>query len=188
MNKVDLDNIEKNLKNIIDILVKNKDRREELEDTPQKIAESYLDIFSGIEKNPREEFKTKHKTEKKDLIIERGIDFYSMCEHHFLPFFGTIDIAYVPNGTIVGFGAIIRVVETLSRRPQIQERLTSEIADVIFEELECSGVMVIAKGRHTCMKMIGTKKINSSIVTTSCRGIFETDNNKKMEVLAFIEK
>jgi GTP cyclohydrolase I len=188
MNKVDLDNIEKNLKNIIDILIKDKDKRIELKDTPRKIAESYLDIFSGIEKNPRDEFKTKYKTEKKDLVIERGIDFYSMCEHHFLPFFGTIDIAYIPNGTIVGFGAIIRVVEALSKRPQIQERLTGEIADIIFEELKCDGVMVVAKARHICMRMIGAKKVNSSIITTSCRGIFSDDNSKKMEALAFIEK
>jgi len=120
-------------------------------------------------------------------IIEKNIDFYSMCEHHFLPFFGTICIAYVPNKKIFGFGDILKLIEILSRRPQLQERLTEEIAKYIYELLDCQGVYVVVEAKHLCMTMRGQKKENTKILTTSAKGVFETDINKKLEVLTLLK-
>jgi len=122
-----------------------------------------------------------------ELIMEKNIDFYSMCEHHFLPFFGTICIAYVPNKKIFGFGDILKLIEILSRRPQLQERLTEEIARYIYELLDCQGVYVVIEAKHLCMTMRGQKKENTKILTTSAKGIFESDINKKMEVLTLLK-
>lgn len=161
--------------------------REGLIDTPKRVAQSYSEFFSGIDQDPREELKKTIDTDKKDMIIEKNIDFYSMCEHHFLPFFGTVDIAYIPNKKIIGFGHIITALEILAKRPQLQERLGSELADCIFEVLQCEGVMVIIKARHLCMTMRGSKKENSRIITVACRGSFENDSIKRMEAITLLK-
>ncbi|WP_410208752.1 GTP cyclohydrolase I FolE [Fusobacterium sp.] len=161
--------------------------REGLIDTPKRVAQSYSEFFSGIHQDPREELKKTIDTDKKDMIIEKNIDFYSMCEHHFLPFFGTVDIAYIPNKKIIGFGHIITALEILAKRPQLQERLGSELADCIFEVLQCEGVMVIIKARHLCMTMRGSKKENSRIITVACRGSFENDSIKRMEAITLLK-
>lgn len=161
--------------------------REGLIDTPKRVAQSYSEFFSGIDQDPREELKKTIDTDKKDMIIEKNIDFYSMCEHHFLPFFGTVDIAYIPNKKIIGFGHIITALEILAKRPQLQERLGSKLADCIFEVLQCEGVMVIIKARHLCMTMRGSKKENSRIITVACRGSFENDSIKRMEAITLLK-
>lgn len=161
--------------------------REGLIDTPKRVAQSYSEFFSGIDQDPREELKKTIDTDKKDMIIEKNIDFYSMCEHHFLPFFGTVDIAYIPNKKIIGFGHIITALEILAKRPQLQERLGSELADCIFEVLQCEGVMVIIKARHLCMTMRGSKKENSRIISVACRGSFENDSIKRMEAITLLK-
>ena len=161
--------------------------KEELKDTPKRIADSYKEIFYGIGINPREVLKMTFEVNSDELIIEKNIDFYSMCEHHFLPFFGSICIAYIPSKKIFGFGDILKLIEILSRRPQLQERLTDEIAKYIYEILNCQGVYVIVEAKHLCMTMRGQKKENTKILTTSAKGIFETDINKKLEVLTLLK-
>ena len=161
--------------------------KEELKDTPKRIADSYKEIFYGIDINPKEVLKMTFEVNSDELIIEKNIDFYSMCEHHFLPFFGSICIAYIPNKKVFGFGDILKLIEILSRRPQLQERLTDEIAKYIYEILNCQGVYVIVEAKHLCMTMRGQKKENTKILTTSAKGIFETDINKKLEVLTLLK-
>ena len=161
--------------------------KEELKDTHKRIADSYKEIFYGIGINPKEVLKRTFEVNSDELIIEKNIDFYSMCEHHFLPFFGTICIAYIPNKIIFGFGDILKLIEILSRRPQLQERLTEEIAKCIYEILNCQGVYVVVEAKHLCMTMRGQKKENTKILTTSAKGIFETDINKKLEVLTLLK-
>ena len=161
--------------------------KEELKDTPKRIADSYKEIFYGIGVDPKEVLTRTFDINNNELIIEKNIDFYSMCEHHFLPFFGTICIAYVPNKKIFGFGDILKLIEILSRRPQLQERLTEEIAKYIYELLDCQGVYVVVEAKHLCMTMRGQKKENTKILTTSAKGVFETDINKKLEVLTLLK-
>ncbi|CAM2393951.1 GTP cyclohydrolase I FolE [Fusobacterium nucleatum] len=166
----------------------NVQYKKELKDTPKRIADSYKEIFYGIGINPKEVLKrTFEANNDEQLIIEKNIDFYSMCEHHFLPFFGTICIAYIPSKKIFGFGDILKLIEILSRRPQLQERLTDEIAKYIYELLDCQGVYVVIEAKHLCMTMRGQKKENTKILTTSAKGIFETDINKKLEVLTLLK-
>ncbi len=157
--------------------------KDELKDTPKRIADSYKEIFGGIDVEPLSVIKRTFDVSSNDLILEKNIDFYSMCEHHFLPFFGHISIAYIPNGKILGFGDIVKLIEILSRRPQLQERLTEEIAKNIYDTLSCQGVYVIVEAKHLCMTMRGQKKENTKILTTSAKGIFESDINKKLEAL-----
>lgn len=163
------------------------DKREELKETPTRIAESYREIFSGVNVDPRKILTRTFSAESNDLIIEKNIDFYSMCEHHFLPFFGQISLAYIPNKKIFGFGDIIKLIEILSKRPQLQERLTEEIARYMLEILDCSGVYVIVEAKHLCMTMRGTKKENTKIITSSVKGIFEREVEKRIEVLTLLK-
>ena len=185
MKKIDIDKIENAFRDILDALGENV-KREGLEDTPKRVAQSYTELFSGLLQNPEEVLKRTFEVEKNDLIIEKNIDFYSMCEHHFLPIFGKIDIAYIPNGKIVGFGDIIKVIDILSKRPQIQERLGVQIADAIYETLNCQGVMIVIKAKHMCMTMRGVKKPGSKTITSAVRGIFEKDIAARAEAMSLI--
>ena len=127
-----------------------------------------------------------YKQDTKNYEIEKNIDFYSMCEHDLLPFFGQIHVAYIPDGKVLGFGDIIKITEIYSRRLQIQERLTNEICDAVIDMIKCQGVMVIVKARHLCIEMKGSRKTNSEIVTSAVRGIFEKEESKKNEILALL--
>lgn len=162
------------------------EHKEELKQTPGRIAKSYGEIFSGINVDPREVIITTYEVNSDDLIIEKSIDFYSMCEHHFLPFFGKVSVAYIPNKKIFGFGDIVKLVEILSRRPQLQERLTEDIARNIMDILNCKGVYILIEAKHLCMTMRGAKKENTQIITSSVKGIFLEDSNKKIEVLTLL--
>jgi GTP cyclohydrolase I len=170
LTNADITAISEKLTEILDILEKHPERRAALSDTPGKIAGSWREIFAGIGRDPLAELKNKYRAVGADPVVLRDIAFASMCEHHFLPFFGAITIAYAPGELIAGFGAIIRVTEVLSRRPQIQERLTAEIADALNSALCPAGIAVRIEARHLCMSMIGTKKNGSSIVTLATRG------------------
>lgn len=184
--EMELKKIEKAFEMILDGIGEDKNR-EGLVDTPKRVAQSYEEFFSGVNKDPIEPLLKYFSVENNDLVMERNIDFYSMCEHHFLPFFGTIDIAYIPNGKIVGFGDIIKSIEILTKRPQIQERLGSELADVIYRTLNCQGVMVAIRAKHLCMTMRGVKKENSQIITTAYRGVFEDDTARRIEILTLLK-
>jgi len=181
--EMDVKKIEGAYKNILKAMGSKISSDENLKGTPKRIAESYLELFSGIYDNPANYLKKTYKAPSTNIIIEKDIDFYSMCEHHFLPFFGKIHLAYIPNEKIVGFGSLLRVISTLAKRPQLQERFAEEIAQVVYENLECQGVLVVVIAKHLCMTMRGEKMENSQIITTVSKGILEKSDEKRLEVL-----
>lgn len=161
-------------------------RREGLVETPRRIAELYEEVFAGIGQDPRALLRVGFEEEHREMVILRDIPFHSMCEHHFLPFYGVAHIGYIPRGRVVGISKIARVVEVLARRPQLQERLTSQIADVLDETLEPSGVGVVLEAAHLCMIMRGVKKPGSLVVTSANRGIFRTRIATREEFIALV--
>lgn len=181
--------IKKSFQEILINLDKEKKyiNEEVFENTPQRIEDFYKEFFSGMHVNPYEFLQNTFDVPNNDLIIERNINFYSMCEHHFLPFFGKISVAYVPNGKIVGFGDIVKVIEAYAKRPQLQERMTDEIAETIYKALNCKGVYILIEAEHTCMTMRGVKKPGAKIITTGTKGIFAEDTMKRMEVLTLLK-
>ena len=149
--------------------------REGLKETPDRIARMCEEIFGGMEMDAGEILSKRFKVDTDEMVLEKDIVFYSTCEHHLLPFFGKAHIAYIPNGEVVGISKLARTVEVYARRPQIQEQLTTQIADAIMENLNPKGVMVMIEAEHMCMTMRGIKKPGSKTVTVSTRGCF-TDN------------
>ena len=164
--------------------------REGLQDTPLRVAKMYQEIFSGRHQDPRSHLDTIFKADGHgELVIVRDIGFYTMCEHHLLPFFGKVHIAYLPDGgRLTGLSKLARVVDTVARRPQLQERLTSEIADAIEDALSPKGVMVMAEAEHMCMEMRGIKARGSKTVTLVTRGIFDTDRDRRAETLGLLKQ
>jgi len=160
--------------------------REGLRETPERIARMYAELFSGLPKDPRQ-LLTKTFTEKYDeMVLLRDIGFDSLCEHHLLPFMGKAHVAYIPNGKIVGLSKLARVVEVLSRRPQVQERMTEQIADLLMDELDARGVAVILDATHTCMTIRGVRKPNSVMTTSAMRGVFQTNPSTRTELMALL--
>lgn len=149
--------------------------REGLVETPDRIARMYEEIFAGLNENASVHLSKTFSTQNTDMIIEKDITFYSMCEHHFLPFYGKAHIAYIPNGRVAGLSKLARTVEVYARRPQLQERMTVQIADAIMKNLDAKGAMVIIEAEHMCMTMRGIKKPGSRTVTISSKGIFTED-------------
>jgi len=164
-------------------------RREGLVDTPGRVAEMYAELFMGIEMDPKEELQVGYELGHREMVIVRDIPFYSMCEHHLLPFYGVAHIGYIPDadGRVVGISKLARVVEIIARRPQIQERMTTEIADTIMDGLKPSGVAVIVQAEHMCMIMRGVKKAGSAIITSAIRGAFRTRPESRMEFLSLVQ-
>lgn len=160
--------------------------REGLVGTPARIAEMYAELFRGLEEDPREVLRVGFEEGHQEMVILRDIPFYSMCEHHFLPFFGVAHVGYIPRGRVVGISKLARVVEILARRPQLQERLTSQIADTIVEGLDPEGVGVVIEAEHFCMTMRGIKKPGSKIVTSAMRGLFRQRAATRAEFLTLI--
>ncbi len=160
--------------------------REGLIETPDRIARMYNEIFSGINETPEKHLSKVFKVKNDDIVIEKDIQFYSMCEHHFLPFFGKAHIAYIPDGKVVGLSKLARTVEVFAKRPQLQERLTSQIADSLMEYLNCKGSMVVIEAEHLCMSMRGVKKWGSKTTTLVTRGVFKDDPSLQQQVLNMI--
>ncbi|NLK28397.1 MAG: GTP cyclohydrolase I FolE [Clostridiales bacterium] len=149
--------------------------REGLVDTPKRIREMCLEVFGGLWKDPSEHLNVTFPAESNGMVLEKDIPFYSVCEHHLVPFFGKAHIAYIPDGKVVGLSKLARTVEVFARRPQIQEQLTSQIADAIMQHLKPKGVMVMMEAEHLCMSMRGVNKPGTKTVTYLCRGVFEED-------------
>ncbi len=149
--------------------------REGLIETPERIARMCEEIFSGMKEDACVHFEKKFRASDNDMIMERDITFYSVCEHHLLPFYGNVHIAYIPNGKVAGLSKLARTVEVFARRAQIQENMTAQIADAIYEGLEPKGVMVLIEAEHMCMTMRGVRKPGTKTVTTVARGAFEDD-------------
>lgn len=164
--------------------------REGLKRTPQRVAEMYEEILAGYSKKAAEELKLRYaKEDYEEIVLVRDIPLYSMCEHHILPFFGKAHVAYMPHkDRVAGLSKIVRVVEVLARRLQVQERLTTQIADTIMEALNPQGVLVVIEAEHFCITMRGIKKAGSLVMTSAMRGIFLKDARTRNEAMALIGK
>lgn len=162
--------------------------REGLIETPDRIARMYEEIFSGINKTAEEHLSKTFKVDRNDLVLEKDITFFSMCEHHLVPFYGKAHIAYIPNGRVAGLSKLARTLETYAKKPQLQEQLTSEVADAIMEYLNAQGVMVVIEGEHMCMTMRGVRKPGTKTITTTYRGVFEENYELRKEVLSLIDR
>jgi len=161
--------------------------REGLIETPDRIARMYEEIFEGIGKTAKEHLSKRFSVGRDDLVLEKDITFYSTCEHHLVPFYGKVHIAYIPKGKVAGLSKLARTVEVYAKKPQLQEKLTSEIADAIMEYLGAQGVMVFIEAEHMCMTMRGVKKPGTKTITTTYRGVFEENNELRQEVLSLIK-
>ncbi|TDL34728.1 GTP cyclohydrolase I FolE [Jeotgalibacillus sp. S-D1] len=162
--------------------------REGLLDTPKRVAKMYEEMFEGLHIDPKEYFNTVFNEDHEELVFVKDIPFYSMCEHHLVPFFGKAHVAYLPkDGKVTGLSKLARAVESTARRPQLQERITSTVADAIMEMLAPHGAMVIVEAEHMCMTMRGVKKPGAMTVTTAARGIFEKEAIRRNEVLALMK-
>ncbi|MCH6556305.1 MAG: GTP cyclohydrolase I FolE [Chloroflexi bacterium] len=160
--------------------------REGLLDTPRRIAEMYEELFTGLHEDPREVLSTSFQESHREMVILKNIPFYSLCEHHFLPFHGQAHVGYVPKGRIVGASKIARVVDILARRPQLQERLTGQVADAITEGLSPDGVAVVIEAEHLCMTMRGVQKPGTTLITSAIRGAFRRRAVTRSEFLALV--
>jgi len=183
--QVDLPRIERAVREILSAVGEDPDR-EGLQETPRRVARMYAELFSGLHTDPRKHLK-KFFTEKYDeMVLVRDIAFNSMCEHHMLPFIGKAHIGYVPNGKVVGLSKLARVVEEVSHRPQVQERMTEEIADLLIEELDVKGVAVVIEASHSCMAIRGVRKPESLCVTSAMKGLFRSNLSSRSEVMTLI--
>jgi len=180
--------IKKAFEDILDAIGEDR-QRPGIKDTPSRIAELYEEIFSGIAGDPKKELKTFSMEKHDELVLVRDIPVYSICEHHFLPFTGKAHVAYIPsNNLITGFGNISSLVDILSRRPQIQERLTTQIADTIEEKISPQGVIVVIEAEHMCMTMRKRKSSGAFVITSAVRGLFRKNEATRAEAMALIRK
>jgi GTP cyclohydrolase I len=180
--------IKKAVREIIDAIGEDPSR-EGVKDTPQRVAEMYAELFEGLHKDPKEDLEVGFELGHREMVICKDIPFYSMCEHHLLPFYGIAHVGYIPNeeGRIVGISKLARVVETLARRPQVQERMTTEIADAIAEGIHPVGVAVVVQAEHMCMVMRGIKKPGSNVITSAIRGSFHSNPASRAEFFSLIQ-
>ena len=160
--------------------------REGLRDTPARVARMYAELFAGVGKDPRQLLQKTFTQKYDEMVLVKDIGFESMCEHHLLPFLGHAHIAYLPNGKIVGLSKLARVVELLSRRPQVQERMTEELADLVMDELDARGVGVVVEASHTCMTIRGVRKSKSICTTSAMRGVFKDNQSTRAELMALV--
>lgn len=182
---VDLKRIERAVREILAAVGDDPDR-EGLKETPARVARMYAEMFAGLHADPRKHLK-KVFTEKYDeVVLVKDISFNSMCEHHLLPFHGKAHIGYIPNGKVLGLSKLARVVEEVSKRPQVQERMTETIADLMVEELDPKGVAVVVEASHSCMTIRGIRKPGSMAVTSAMRGIFRSHLSSRSEVMTLI--
>ena len=184
---VDLARIGRAVREILEAVGEDPDR-EGLLETPDRVARMYAEMLSGLHEDPRHHLEKSFTQQYDEMVLVRDINFSSMCEHHLLPFTGKAHIAYIPKGQVVGLSKIPRVVETLARRPQLQERLTQQVAELLMSTLEAKGVGVVIEGVHSCMTIRGVRKPGSSMVTSAMLGIFREHLATRSEFLALIRR
>ncbi|MBO8159527.1 GTP cyclohydrolase I FolE [Thermosyntropha sp.] len=184
--QIDKPKIEQAFRMILEAIGEDPER-EGLKDTPKRVAKMYEEIFSGLWCEPKEFLQVSFSEFHDELVLVKDIPLYSMCEHHFLPFYGKAHVAYIPRGgKVIGISKLARVAEAYAKRPQLQERLTSQIADCIYETLNPHGVGVVIEAEHMCMTMRGIRKPGSVTVTSALRGLFETRHQTREELLSLI--
>ncbi len=164
-------------------------KREGLLETPKRVAKMYAEMFAGLEENPKDQFTAVFSENHQEVVLVKDIPFYSMCEHHLVPFYGVAHVAYLPSqGKVTGLSKLARAVEVASKRPQLQERLTEQVAKALEEALNPKGVFVMVEAEHMCMTMRGIKKPGSKTVTTVARGLFKEDRDQRQELLTLIKE
>ena len=185
---IDQDKIKQAISLIIEAIGEDP-TREGLLRTPERVAEMYADLFSGLHEDPASVLTVGFEEGHREMVIIKDIPFHSMCEHHLLPFFGMAHVGYIPakDGRVVGVSKLARVVDIISRRPQLQERMTSQIADAIVRSLQPDGVAVILQAEHLCMTMRGVKKPGSNIITSATRGLFRTKVATRAEFMSLVQ-
>lgn len=185
---IDQKKIQNAVKDILSAIGEDPER-EGLADTPARVARMYAEIFSGVGRDPSKEINIFHNEDNEEMIMVKDIPFYSMCEHHLVPFFGKAHIVYIPKkGRITGLSKLIRVLEAFAKRPQVQERLTSQIADALMKKIQPHGVLVIVEAEHLCMSMRGVKKPGSVTTTSAVRGVLRKNPATRAEALALLKK
>jgi GTP cyclohydrolase IA len=183
--QVDFARIEKAVREILAAVGENPDR-EGLLKTPSRVARAYSELFAGMRQDPRAHLKTVFRERYDEIVLLRDIEFHSLCEHHLLPFTGRAHVAYLPDGKVVGLSKLARLVEGYARRPQVQERLTTQIADALMEELNPIGAACVIEASHTCMTIRGVRKPGSTMVTSALRGIFKENPASRHEILSLM--
>ncbi|WP_066635679.1 GTP cyclohydrolase I FolE [Desulfolucanica intricata] len=183
---IDQEKIEKAVYMILEAIGEDPER-EGLRETPARVARMYNEVFCGLSEDPSVHLEKIFSEEHEEMVLVKDIPFYSMCEHHLLPFFGKAHVAYIPhNGKVTGLSKLARVIEAYSKRPQLQERLTSQIADCIMNRLKPYGVLVVVEAEHMCMTLRGVKKAGSKTVTSAVRGAFKSNDATRAEAFALI--
>jgi GTP cyclohydrolase I len=179
--------IEKAVRDILQAIGENPSRKDLL-DTPRRVAEMYEEIFSGVSQKPEKELEVILDQKHNEIILLKGIPLYSICEHHLLPFIGKAHVAYIPKqGRVTGLSKLVRVVDALARRPQVQERLTTQIAEIIMSKLRPQGCMVVIEAEHLCMSMRGVRKPGTLTITSAVRGIFQNNEKTRAETLSLMK-
>ena len=184
---VDLRAIEQAVRTILRAIGEDPERPG-LIDTPRRVARMYKEMFSGLKTDPARHLRVTFPETYDEVVLVRDISFTSMCEHHLLPFNGVAHVAYIPNGRVTGLSKLARVVEEIARRPQVQERMTEQIADLMELELETKGVAVVIKAEHSCMAIRGVRKAGTQTVTSALRGLFKTNPSSRAEVMSLINQ
>ena len=184
--KVDIATIKQAVRDIL-IAVGEDPERPGLQETPRRVAKMYEEMFSGLRLDPSRHLKVVFPEEYDEMVLIRDIPFTSMCEHHLLPFSGVAHVAYIPNGKVTGLSKIARVVEEIAKRPQVQERMTQAIADMVLEHLHTAGVAVVLSAEHSCMSIRGIKKPGSTTVTSALRGLFKSNQSTRAEFMSLIK-
>jgi GTP cyclohydrolase I len=183
--KVDLERIERAVREIL-LAVGEDPERDGLKKTPTRVARMYAELFAGLHQDPEEYLKAQFDEDHHEMVILRDIPFNSMCEHHLMPFEGKAHIAYIPGGKVLGLSKLARLVDVFARRPQVQERLTSQVADTLARRLHVKGCAVVMEAVHTCMTGRGVRKPGSVMVTSALRGMMHTNQATRSEVLALL--
>jgi GTP cyclohydrolase I len=182
---IDQDRIQRAVREILLAVGENPDR-EGLRETPERVARMYAEMFAGLTQEPKELLRKTFTQKYDEMVLVKDIAFESMCEHHLLPFLGKAHIAYLPKGRIVGLSKLARVVEVLAHRPQVQERMTEQLADLVMSQLDARGVAVILEASHTCMTMRGIRKCSSICTTSAMRGTFAEKESTRAELMSLI--
>jgi GTP cyclohydrolase IA len=183
---MDSKKIEKAIRDILSAVGEDPDR-EDLKKTPQRVAQMYKEILSGIGKDPSEELKVFLEHSHEEIVLIKNIPLYSLCEHHLLPFVGKAHVAYIPKGNrVTGLSKLVRVVDILAKRLQVQERLTTQVAEVVMKKLKPQGCMVVIEAEHQCMSMRGVNKPGTTTVTSAVRGVFKDNQKTRSEALELI--
>ncbi len=184
---MDKKRIEKAIRDILEAIGEDP-KRKDLLDTPRRVAEMYEEIFAGIHQDPKKELEIILDQKHNEIILLKGIPLYSCCEHHLLPFVGKAHVAYIPKGgRVTGLSKLARLVDILAKRPQVQERLTTQIAEIIMSKLKPKGCMVVIEVEHLCMSFRGLRKPGILTVTSAVRGIFQENEKTRAETLALIK-